>query len=186
MVPRFSPDGRRIAFEIANQQGSQIWLYDLAKETLTRFTFEGANIRPVWVGEGKHVAFTSDVKGGQNIFWQLSDGSGGFEQLTSSDHQQWSTSASADGQLLAFAQLNPDTQRDILILRLSDRKVEPFLHTRFNETLARFSPDGHWLAYMSDESGRYEIYVQPYPGPGGKFQISTEGGADPLWNHNGR
>ena len=72
------------------------------------------------------------------------------------------------------------------MLRLSDRKAQPFLQTPFNEGGADFSPDGHWLAYVSDESGRHEIYVQPYPGPGGKWQISTEGGTEPVWNRNGR
>jgi len=95
-------------------------------------------------------------------------------------------SFSPDGQLLVFVELNPNTQRDIWVLRLSDRKLQPFLRTRFNETVPRFSPDGHWLAYMSDESGHYEIYIQPFPGPGGKYQISSEGGAEPVWNPNGR
>ena len=72
------------------------------------------------------------------------------------------------------------------MLRMSDRKAQPFLRTPFNEAAPRFSPDGRWLAYISDESGRYEIYVQPYPGPGGKWQISTEGGTEPVWNPNGR
>jgi len=95
-------------------------------------------------------------------------------------------SFSPDRQLLVFVELNPNTQRDIWVLRLSDRKLQPFLRTRFNETVPRFSPDGHWLAYMSDESGHYEIYIQPFPGPGGKYQISSEGGAEPVWNPNGR
>jgi hypothetical protein len=72
------------------------------------------------------------------------------------------------------------------VLRLRDRKAQPFLQTRFNEQSPQFSPDGRWLAYTSDESGRNEIYVQPYPGPGGKWQISTEGGTEPVWNRNGR
>ena len=93
---------------------------------------------------------------------------------------------SPDGQLLAFVEINPTTGYDIWVLRLGDRKAQPFLRTPFNEGAPRFSPDGRWLAYVSDESGRYEIYVQPYPGPGGKWQISTEGGTEPLWNRNGR
>jgi eukaryotic-like serine/threonine-protein kinase len=180
--PRLSPDGRRLAVEIEGQ----IWLYDLSRETLTRFTFEGdTNIRPVWILDGKRIAFTSDKEGPLNIFWQLADGSGGRERLTSSEYTQFPISSSADGQLLAFVEVNP-TQRDISLLRLGDRKVQPFLRTRFNETLPRFSPDGRWLAYISDESGRYEVYVQPYPGPGGKWQISTEGGTEPVWSRNGR
>ncbi len=93
---------------------------------------------------------------------------------------------SPDGQLLAFVEVNPTTGYDIWVLRLSDRKAQPFLRTPFNESVPRFSPDGRWLAYISNESGRYEIYVQPYPGPGGKWQISTEGGTEPIWNPNGR
>jgi Tol biopolymer transport system component len=87
---------------------------------------------------------------------------------------------------LAFHETPPTTGWDIWVLRLGDHKVQPFLRTQFNEASPRFSPDGHWLAYISDESGRYEIYVQPYPGPGGKWQISTEGGTEPVWNPNGR
>ena len=93
---------------------------------------------------------------------------------------------SPDGQTLAFIEINPTTGYDIWMLRMSDRKAQPFLRTQFNESAPRFSPDGHWLAYISDESGRYEIYVQPYPGPGGKSQVSTEGGTEPVWNRNGR
>ena len=95
-------------------------------------------------------------------------------------------SFSPNGQLLAFIEVNPTTGYDIWVLRLSDRKAQPFLQTPFNESVPRFSPDGHWLAYISDESGRYEVYVQPYPGPGGKWPISTEGGTEPVWNPNGR
>ena len=93
---------------------------------------------------------------------------------------------SPDGQLLAFIENNPATGQDIWVLRLDDRKAQPFLRTRFNEGAPRFSPDGRWLAYYSDESGRKEVYVKPYPAPGGKWQISTDGGMEPVWNRNGR
>jgi Tol biopolymer transport system component len=83
-------------------------------------------------------------------------------------------------------EVSPTTGIDIWVLRLGDRKAQPFLQTPFNEGAPRFSPDGRWLAYTSDESGRYEVYVQPYPGPGGKWLISTEGGTEPVWNRNGR
>src|ERR1700680_3416186 len=100
---------------------------------------------------------------------------------------------SPDGQLLIFTEVNPTTGLDIWVLRMGDpsagsgqvRKAQPFLRTSFNEGDARFSPDGRWLTYISDESGRNEIYVQPYPGPGGKWQISTEGGTEPVWARNG-
>jgi eukaryotic-like serine/threonine-protein kinase len=184
--PRVSPDGRRVAVGIAEQE-TQVWLYDLSRDTLTRLTFEGnTNQTPVWTPDGKRIAFISNKEGQQNIFWQLADGSGGLERLTTSEYTDAPVSWSPDGQLLAFFEVNPTTQRDIWVLRMGDRKALPFLRTRFNETVPRFSPDGRWLAYVSDESGRFEIYVQPFPGPGGKWQISTEGGTEPAWNPNGR
>jgi eukaryotic-like serine/threonine-protein kinase len=192
--PRLSPDGQRVAVGITEPE-SQVWLYDISRETLTRFTFEGnSNNAPTWTPDGKRIAFQSNKEGPPNIFWQLADGSGGLERLTTSEHNHVPHSWSPDGQLLAFFEINPTTGYDIWVLRMGDpspgsgqvRKAQLFLRTQFNESVPRFSPDGHWLAYISDESGRWEIYVQPYPGPGGKWQISTEGGTEPVWNRNGR
>jgi serine/threonine-protein kinase len=210
LVPRLSPDGRRVAMTIAEQE-SQTWLYDLSRETSTRFTFEGNyNLNPLWTPDGKRIAFESNKEGPPNLFWQLADGSGGLERLNTSEYIQVPMSWSPDGQLLAFLEVNPTTGFDIWVLRMGDpsagsgqalsassgqvpstgsgqgRKAEPFLRTPFNETLPRFSPDGRWLAYISDESGRYEVYVRPYPGPGGKSQVSRDGGTEPVWNRNGR
>jgi serine/threonine protein kinase/Tol biopolymer transport system component len=181
--PRLSPDGGRIALEI----GPQIWIYDLARDALTRLTFEEGSVseNPIWSPDGKRILFDSSTTP-RGIFSQMADGSGGLERLTTSEYQQTTRSWSSDGQWLAFNQLHPTTQRDIWVLRLSDRKAQPFLTTRFNEGAPEFSPDGRWLTYVSDESGGPEIYVQPYPSPGGKWQISTEGGTEPVWNHNGR
>jgi serine/threonine-protein kinase len=184
--PRISPDGRRIAVGI-NGQESQVWQYDLSRETLTRFTFEGTvNGYPAWSPDGKRIAFISNTDGVMNIFWQLADGSGGLERLTASDDAQTPNSWSPDGKLLAFNAVTRGMALNVWVFRMSDHKSQPFLQSPFNESAPRFSPDGHWLAYVSDESGRYEIYVQPYPGPGGKWQISTEGGTEPAWNSNGR
>jgi serine/threonine protein kinase/Tol biopolymer transport system component len=184
--PRLSPDGRRVAVGISEQE-TQTWLYDLSRDALTRFTLEGnLNNRPVWTPDGKRIAFVSTKGGPQNLYWQPADGSGAPERLTISEYTQTPNSWSPDGQLLAFNEINPTTGPDIWVLRLSDRKAQPFLQTPFNEGAPRFSPDGRWLAYISDESGHTEIYVQPYPGPGGKWQISTDGGTEPAWNPNGR
>ena len=186
IFPRLSPDGRRIAVGIIDQE-TQVWLYDLSRETLTRFTFEGnVNLSALWTPDGRRITYQSDKEGPPNVYWQRADGSGGLERLTTSDYTSVPSSCSPDGQLLAFVQIDPATGFDIWVLRLTDRKAQPFLRTPYNETSPRFSPDGRWLAYVSNESGRYEVYVQPYPGPGGKWQISTEGGMEPAWNPNGR
>jgi Tol biopolymer transport system component len=169
------------------EQESQTWLYDLSRETLTRLTFEGsANYNPVWTPDGKRIAFTSNKDGAANIFWQLVDGSGGLERLATSEYNQAPMSWSPDGQVLAYIEVNPTTGRDIWMLQGGDRKAQPFLRTPATESAPRFSPNGRWLAYVSNESGRFEIYVQPYLGPGEKWQISTEGGTEPVWNPNGR
>ena len=185
-IPRLSPDGRRVAVDIQEQE-MQVWLYDLSREALARLTFEGnSNQPPAWTPDGKRIAFGSNKEGPASLFWQLADGSGGLERLATSEYTQFPQSWSPDGQLLTFTELNPTTGWDIWVLRMADRKAQPFLRTPFNEESPRFSPDGRWLAYISDESGRFEVYVQPYPGPGGRWQISTEGGAEPEWNPNGR
>jgi Tol biopolymer transport system component len=185
LAPRLSPDGRRLAITITEQE-TQIWLDDLSRDALTKLTLEGNNnLVPVWTPDGKRIAFNSNKEGANNVFLQLADGSGGPERLTTSEYLQAPMSWSPDGQLLAFIEVNPATQRDIWVLNMRDRKARPFLRTQFDEAVPRFSPDGRWLAYISNESGRYEVYVQPYPGPGGKWQISTQGGTEPVWNPNG-
>ena len=192
--PRLSPDGSRVSVAIVEQE-SQTWLYDLSRETLTRLTFEGsANYNPIWTPDSKRIAFTSNKEGVANIFWQLADGSGGLERLATSEYNQAPMSWSPDGQVMAYIEVNPTTGRDIWMLRMGDpsqgagqvRKAQPFIRTPATESAPRFSPNGRWLAYVSNESGRFEIYVQPYPGPGEKWQISTEGGTEPMWNPNGR
>src|ERR1019366_2369556 len=187
VYPRLSPDGRRAAIAIAEEQGAQVWLYNF-QETLTRLTFEGpANNVPAWTPDGKRIVFLSNKDDIPSIFWQLADGSGGLERLnTSNEFLDAPLSFTPDGQRIAFIEANPTTGYDIWVMRMSARKAEPFIRTPFNESAPQFSPDGHWMAYVSNESGRNEIYVVAYPGPGGKWQISTEGGTEPIWNRNGR
>jgi eukaryotic-like serine/threonine-protein kinase len=183
--PRLSPDGRRIAVMIAETE-TQVWLYDMARDILSRATFGGTNVNPVWSPDGKRFAFQSDRAGPQSLFWQPTDGSGAAERLSASQFITTPHSWSPDGQVIAFIEVNPQTGFDIWTVGLGDKKAQPFLKTQANETSPRFSPDEHWLAYESDESGRREVYIQPYPGPGGKWQLSTEGGTEPVWNPSGR
>jgi len=186
VFPRLSPDGKEVGAGITGQE-TQVWLYDLSRETLTRLTFDGTlNLNTVWTPDGKWIAFQSNKDGPPNIYWQRADGSGGLERLTNSEFVHFPISMSPDGQLLAYGEINPMTGYDLWVLRLKDHKATPFLQTPFTESVPQFSPDGHWIAYISNESGRYEVYVQPYPGPGGKWQISTDGGTEPVWNPNGR
>jgi serine/threonine protein kinase len=162
VLPRISPDGKRVAAGI-EESDSQIWLYDLGRDTLTRLTFEGTvNVDPVWTPDGKRIAF----KGAENrLFWQPADGSGGMEALTSSELSVNNVpgSWSPDGQGLAFTQ-DAAPLRNIWILALKDRKPQLFVRSPSYETAPQFSPDGHWIAYDSRESGRDEIYARPYPG----------------------
>jgi eukaryotic-like serine/threonine-protein kinase len=183
VMPRVSPDGRRVAAGIEGAD-SQIWLYDLARDTLTRLTFEGTgNIDPIWTPDGKRIVFKGDK---QRLFWQPADGSGPAAELTKNDlaSNNIPGSFSPDGQVLAFVEMNPGYE--VHTLPLTDGNPKPFIRSPSNGTAPRFSPDGHFIAYASDESGRFEIYVRPYPGPGGKWQISTEGGTEPVWNPKGR
>jgi Tol biopolymer transport system component/tRNA A-37 threonylcarbamoyl transferase component Bud32 len=181
--PRVSPDGRRIAVVIEGQE-TQIWLYDLPREALTRLTIEGnTNANPRWTPDGKRIIFASN-RGTRDsgLYWQLADGSGGAERLIAapSSTGPWSSA----GRVLAVSGGDTATGFDIDVLQPGG--PQPLVRTPFNEVSGAFSPDGRWLAFASDASGRYEIYVQAYPGPGGRLQISSEGGAEPLWSRNGR
>jgi len=183
--PRLSPDGRRLAVSIASADSGDIWIYEVERGTRIRLTFEGNSRLQSWTPDGKRVTFGSNRAGNYDLYWKLADGSGQAEQLLSSEYLDAPLSWSPDGQTLAFSEFNPATASDIWMLSL-EGDATPFLTTPFNEELAMFSPDGKWLAYVSDESGRYEVYVQPYPGPGGKWPISTEGGTNPRWSPGGR
>ena len=186
LFPRIGPDGKRVVVTIA-EDVTQIWLYDLARETLTRLTFEGdQNYNAVWSPDGKMIAFQARKEGSTEIYWQRVDGTGGPERLATSELPFVPMSWSPDGQTLAFIEVNPETGFDLWVMSVKDRKPQLFLRTPFNESVPRFSPDGHWMAYLSNESGRNEIYVRPFPGPGAKLQISVDGGTEPAWNPTGR
>ena len=187
--PHISPDGGRVAVSIpSGNSGSDVWVYEVPHGTLTRLTFDEHSSAPLWSPDGKRIAFTTTRPTGPAILVKPADGSGAEETLVSGESLiVVPTSWSSDGKFLAYWTVGSATGRDIWIAPLTgERKPQPFLQTKFNEMQARFSPDDRWIAYMSEESGRYEVYVQPFPGPGGKWQISTNGGTVPVWAQNGR
>ena len=140
-------------------------------------TADSSSQSPAWTPDGKHVIYRGTRQGARNVYRKSSDGSGDEERLTTSDNLQTPTSLSPDGKQLAFTEVDRTTGQDTLILSLDgSRTVTRFLQTRAAEVNARFSPNGRWLAYTSNESGRNEIYVRPFPGTGGTSQVSTEGG----------
>lgn len=181
--PRFSPDGKQVA--IASQ--NDLWIYDMAAGTRRRLTFSETNDEyPVWTPDGRFIAFSSNRKGPFDLHWKRADGSGEAQLLFANQYNKWQASFSPDGRLLAFYEITPSTQRDIWILSLEDHTASPFIVTPYNERAPMFSPDGQFLAYVSDQSGRDEIYVQPYAARRGKWQISYEGGGEPLWSRDGK
>ena len=182
-TPRISPDGRRLA--VATGEGS-ILIYDLERGgDPQRFTSEGVNINPVWTPTGDRLTFSSTRSGRLNIYWQPADGSGEAEQLTRSDNQQYAQSWSPNGQVLAFEEIRPETDSDIMLLYLEGRSVEEQHVTSDREATPRFSPDGKWLAYHSGSGESEQLYVEPFPGPGPRSQVSTEGGDNPIWGRDG-
>jgi Tol biopolymer transport system component len=183
-----SPDGKRVASYRTLNGNPDVWLIDAVRGVPTRFTVDAANDAiPLWSPDGSHVVFQSNRKGVFNLYWKLSSGAGADELLLESDQAKAPADWSSDGHFLLFRSIDPQTGFDLWVLPVSgDKKPFPFLKTPFEERNGQFSPDGKWIAYQSNESGRFEIYVQPFPGPGGKFQISSSGGAQPRWNKNGK
>jgi eukaryotic-like serine/threonine-protein kinase len=183
---QLSPDGKRLAVGIIDTNPG-LWIYELARGTLTRLTTSVLNPYAIWTPDGKRVTFRSAISNPFNLAWMPINGIGVEERLTTGEGLPIPSSWSPDGQVLAYSEQGPTTGWDIWLLKLEgDRKPRPFLQTASNEGGAAFSPDGRWLAYQSDESGRDEIYVGSFPEAGRKWQISTEGGTEPLWGKNGR
>ena len=133
---------------------------------MTQLTFEGSNHGSFWTPDAKQIAFRSEREGRYNLFWKPADAVGAEEQITNSEHFYGVSSVSPDGKLAFYSEDHPTNRLDIWVVPLEgERKPTLFLQTPFNELVPRISPDGRWLAYLSDESGRFEVYVRPFPSP---------------------
>ena len=184
--PRLSPNGTQVALDVRDQE-NDIWIWDLARETLRRLTFDpGLDRYPVWTPDGQRVALSSLRGGVANLFWKAADGTGEVERLTDGPNTQFPHAFSPDGTRLVYRESAETLDLGLLSVE-GDRPMEPLLATEFNELNAELSPDGRWMAYQSNASDQSEIYVRPFPDVNqGLFQVSTNGGFQPLWGPDGR
>ena len=186
--PSMSPDGQRVAVDVTEGSGTDNWVYDWQRDTMTRLTFTGTAQDPVWTPDGRYIAFAAL---GEGMFASRSDGSGKPQPLTQSRNTQDPWSFTPDGKRLAFMEARAGGYHLWTVPLESDSaglragKPEDFLQTPTDERYPSFSPDGRWIAYRSDESGTNQIYVRAFPDKGGKWQISNSGGTLPMWSRNG-
>jgi len=183
LVPQLSPDGKRVAVAM----GADIWVADLGRGGFSRLTFDSMKCCPVWSPAGDRIVFRSDRGAAGDLYQKLASGSGQEELLWKDGRLNIATDVSRDGHYIVFQATDPNTKDDLWALPTSgERKPFSLFRTEFNEGQGRVSPDGQWIAYTSDESGKPEVYAQSFPAPSGKWQVSTAGGADPRWRADGK
>jgi len=184
--PRLSPDGTRLAVDFGDPD-REIWVFDLRRGVKTRLTFTGSDAAPVWSPDGTRIAFAALSAGERSeVFDKKSNGEGQNEPLDVTADNKAPTDWSPDGRFLLL-DYDFSALSQLYVLPLTgDRKPYPFSKSQFPQRSGHFSPDGRWVAYSSRESGRDEVYVAPFPGPGGKWQVSSAGGRMPRWRRDGR
>jgi Tol biopolymer transport system component len=183
--PSLSPDGKRVALTV-EAETYDIWVLEIGRDSLTRLSFGKDDGKPVWSPDGKRVVYQSSQAGAYNLYFRQSDGSGSEERLTSDQDASTAVSFSPDGNLLVFQKIRAGVPEIWVYSFEKGSSPRPFLQGPFRHGGGELSPDGRWMAYESDESGKVEVYVTAFPGPGGKWPISTEGGRAPLWAPGGR
>ena len=184
-----SPDDQMAAVLVTDMTigTDDIWIFDLERNLRSRFTFDPAlDVYPVWSPDSRSLYFASSRGGKQGLFRKDIGGAGNVELIFEHDRNLWPSSISPDGKWLLFSAPGEGTGEDISVVSLDDTsESRPFRHTEFQEASAVFSPDGRWVAYHSDESDEFEVYVTPFPGPGRRWQVSTASGAYPQWTADG-
>ena len=180
VTPRVSPDGRRVLLGVADS-AEHVWSYDLTAGALTQLTFEAANRAPIWFPDGRRIAFASNRNGALNLFAAPANAEGLAERLTASESLQVPGSWSPDGEMLVFMEQHPSTGRDIWLLRRGSRTA--FVATPADESAPRFSPDGRWIAYVSNESGQTEVYVRSVAASATARKLGA--GTEPVWRRDG-
>jgi eukaryotic-like serine/threonine-protein kinase len=181
-----SPDEKRASVCVTDQATSDIWIYDLARGLRTPLTFDGKAFRSIWSQDAGRIIFNSARKGVLNLYQKASNGSGNEEVVFEDNLNKIPDGWSSDSRYILYQAIDPKTGSDLFVLPLSgDRKPSPFLNKPFYEGVGRFSPDGRWIVYVSNESGKYQVYVAPFPGPGGKWLISKGAGFMPRWRRDG-
>ena len=185
--PQLSPDGRRLLVTVTEGRDQSIWIYDLSRGTRARFAPGPGDAAAIWSPDGSRVAFSSERGGPGRLFVRSVGGEGSEQAMLKTTDAEIPGSWSRDGRFLAYQIPGGTTDWDIWILPLTgDRKPFPFLKTNAREVLPIFSPDGRWIAYQSNDSGKYDVYVAPFPGPGPSIPISTAGGREPAWRGDGK
>jgi eukaryotic-like serine/threonine-protein kinase len=188
--PTVSPDGRRVAFSATVAGNRDIYVLEWARKARSRLTFDVAlDVAPVWTPDGRRIIYSSARDGsGSNLYWQPADGTGTAERLTTNPNQQWPYAVTPDGQTVLYIEQGGRTSFDTYAVSLTgNRTPRPLLVTAADERRPTLSPDGKWMAYQSDESGSFEIFVRPFPEvESGRWQVSAGGGASPVWGPNGR
>jgi Tol biopolymer transport system component len=186
--PALSPDGQRVAVSRIVQGNFDVWLMDVGRGVANRFTFDAAlDFVAIWSPDGSRVVFTSGRKGAGDLYEKPADGATDEQPLLVNTQEKWPLDWSRDGRYVLYSAADPKTAFDLWALPLmGERKPFPVVQTGFDEIAGQFSPDGRWLAYASNESGRFEIYIRPFPEQGGKLQVSTAGGAQPRWRRDGQ
>jgi Tol biopolymer transport system component len=194
----FAPDGRRLALDISDGKQRDVWVYEWTRDILTRVTSDDVDDQnPVWTPDGRRIVYASkrNDKVTPHLNWRRADGTGPIERLTNDPYPEYPFSWHPSGKFLAYTVLNPQTTQDIMILPLDGNDVlglkpgKPmvFLNTPGSDGDPAFSPDGRWIAYVQSGVGteRGQVYVRPFPGPGGQWQVSNSGGGYPVWSTAG-